>query len=282
MIHDPLAMPPAMDEIAHRFLCHFGVTLNGPPAEQLQQVASAFATLPYENLTKIIRSETATQPEQARRLPAEVIGDHLRLGTGGTCFSLTASLLYLLRSLGWQAEPILADRRYGANTHCALLVWLWGTPHLIDPGYLITRPIPLFAVGENVVATEFNELILRRPDKDGPIELHTRQGANVRYRLSFKPAPADGGAFLKAWDASFDWDMMRYPVLTRLVAGRQLYLQDNQLSVRSRSAVERGRIDADELFERIITDFGLAPDVARRALEILQHRGERHGRATAP
>ena len=42
-----------------------------------------------------------------------------------------------------RAEPILADRRYGDDTHSALVVWHEGKPHLLDPGYLIVRPLPL-------------------------------------------------------------------------------------------------------------------------------------------
>jgi len=85
----------------------------------------------------------AGNPRQARRLPREVLDDHRDFGTGGTCFSLTAALLHLIRALGYDAEPILADRRYGQNTHCALLLWIDGRPHLLDPGYLILDPVPL-------------------------------------------------------------------------------------------------------------------------------------------
>ena len=47
--------------------------------------------------------------------PAEVLADHEQCGAGGTCFSLTAAFLHLVRSLGWKAEPLLADRRYGCD-----------------------------------------------------------------------------------------------------------------------------------------------------------------------
>jgi arylamine N-acetyltransferase len=98
--------------------------------------ARAFATLPYENLSKVIRFAEAGDAVAARELPAEIINRHLQWGTGGTCFSLTATLLHLIRSLGFEAEPILADRPYGSNTHCALRVMVEGQPHLLDPGYL--------------------------------------------------------------------------------------------------------------------------------------------------
>lgn len=94
------------------------------------------------------------------------MADHFAFGIGGSCFSLTAALLHLLRSLGWPAVPLLADRRYGQNTHCALVVWIEDRPHLVDPGYLIVDPIPLDLKRSTQVATAFNELILS-PHADG-------------------------------------------------------------------------------------------------------------------
>src|SRR5204863_234100 len=66
---------------------------------------------------KIIKDAEAGGVEEARRTPAEVLADHHALGAGGTCFALTATMLHLVRALGFPAEPILADRRYGADTH---------------------------------------------------------------------------------------------------------------------------------------------------------------------
>ena len=141
----------------------------------VESVAAAFSSLPYENLTKILKHDR--EGGVARRGPEEVIRDHIRLGSGGTCFSLTAALLHVLRALGLRAEPILADRHYGENTHCALLVWLDGEPHLLDPGYLILKPLALPGNEEleQVVPTAFNELLLRHREQGSKIELHTRQ-----------------------------------------------------------------------------------------------------------
>ena len=202
---------------------------------------------------------------------------HLMQGTGGTCFSLTATLLYLLRALGWEAEPILADRRYGADTHCALLVWIDRQPHLLDPGYLIVDPIPLSSSEEQIIETAFNRLILT-PQGDGEkLALHTAQQKNSTYRLTFKISPVDSREFLRVWDASFEWEMMRYPLLTRIVGERQLYLQGNRFQTRTHDHVERREISAEELIPEIARDFGIDPTVAGRALSILKGRGEPYG-----
>jgi arylamine N-acetyltransferase len=276
MAHSPLT-PPSDRSVLDAFVQHFGLPPDGPPLVQLRGVVSAFAELPYENLTKIIKSDACGSPSRARRYPAEVVGDHVAAGTGGTCFSLTAALLHLVRALGWRAEPVLADRRYGANTHCALLVWAGDRPHLIDPGFLILDPIPLDAARETHVPTAFNELVLTPQAGGQRVELATVGHGRRTYRLTFRTAPADEGEFLQAWDASFDWDMMHYPVLTRVRGGRQLYLQGRRLQTRSREAVDRQEIAPDALPHQIAAAFGLDSRIVARALAVLHRHGDSHG-----
>ncbi len=267
--NDPLARPRD-DSVLQEFLGQFGIVRS------LNAVAAAFARLPYENLTKIIKKEECGNPARARRCPQEVISDHLALGTGGTCFSLTAALLHLVRSLGYEAEPILADRRYGRNTHCALLIWIRDMPHLLDPGYLIVDPIPLTDSARRL-KTGFNDIVVVRAQENDRLELHTVENGLQTCRLTYKVQPVDATEFLKAWDESFGWDMMRYPLLTRSERNRQVYMRGNHLQVRTLVDVERRQISADELIVRIAAEFRIAPSVAARALSILKQRGERIG-----
>jgi arylamine N-acetyltransferase len=238
--------------------------------------------LPYENLTKIIKEAATGRPDEARRGPAEVIGDHIALGTGGTCFSLTAALLHLVRELGWEAQPLLADRPYGPDTHCALAVWIDNRPHLIDPGFLLTEPVPLESPGEQTIPTAFHEVRLVSRPGGAKLDLFTVQKGKPTLRITFKTEPADWNQFLKVWDASFAWDMMRYPLLTRVTGDRHLYLNGNRFQTRSRDAVERSEIAPDELAAWIAATFGIDAQVAANALAILHRRGETHGRAATP
>jgi arylamine N-acetyltransferase len=276
MADSPLTPPPDRS-VLDTFLQYFGIPADGPPLVQLRNVVTAFAELPYENLTKIIKADACGSPSRARRDPGEVVGDHVAAGTGGTCFSLTAALLHLVRSLGWRAEPLLADRRYGANTHCALLVWVADRPHLIDPGFLILDPIPLETTRETHVPAAFNELVLTPQASGQRLELATVGHGRRTYRLTFHTAPADEGEFLRAWDASFDWDMMHYPVLTRVRGGRQLYLQGRRLQTRGRDAVDRQEIAPDALPRQITAAFGLDSQIVARALAVLHRHGDCHG-----
>ena len=264
---------PAPDSPALRlFLRHFRFSSDTSPLVLLEQVSQAFATIPYENLTKIIKLADAGSPRLAKRGPLEVLSQHVDLGAGGTCFSLTSALLHVLRALGFEAQPILADRSYGANTHCALLVWIDGAPHMLDPGYLIVRPVGLEGKGEIHVPTAFNEILLVPQEAGEKLDLYTIQNGNRTYRLTFKADPVDDVEFLKAWEASFDWEMMRYPVLTRVRGDEQLYLQGERYQVRSLQDVTREQMSKPDIVEKIKVEFGVGEAVARRAFDILSRK----------
>jgi arylamine N-acetyltransferase len=270
---NPLA-PPRDQLVLQRYLQHFGLSAECGRRELLERILRAFAVLPYENLSKIIKQAAQGGPRHSKRLPIEVVQDHVRFGTGGTCFSLTAALLHLLRAAGWEAQPILADRAYGPNTHCALLVWIDGMPHLVDPGYLIVKPLPLGAQQTHQVRTDFNELILQPQAGGDKLDLATVERAGPRYRLTFKTSPVDAAEFLNAWDESFAWDMMRYPVLTRVAAEQQLYLRGTRLQTRGHHASHSRQLPPGELAAWIAREFGIQRELAERALAILHGRGE--------
>jgi arylamine N-acetyltransferase len=272
LVRSPLDPPEKSSETLPLFLSHFGIQATRGEADLLHQVSLAFSRFPYENLTKVLKKAREGSAESSRRWPQEVVADHVAHGAGGTCFSLTAALLHLLRALGFRAEPLLADRHYGADTHCALSVWFGGVPHLLDLGFLIVRPVPLASGGEARVATGFNEVVLT-PREGAKLDLETVQDGKRVLRLTFKTAPADPGAFLRAWDASFDWDMMRYPLLTRIAEGSQLYLHQTRLQVRTRDGASSREVPPEELAARIAEDFGLDPAIVAHALEVLRRGG---------
>lgn len=267
MAENPLA-PPRDRHLLEFFDRQYDLRLAGDRLQSLGALARSFSRLPYENLTKIIRSSRNGKGPSARRLPAQVLADHRELGTGGTCFSLTATLLRLVRSLGFEAQPILADRHYGADTHSALLVWIRGRAHLLDPGYLVVEPVPLDENREVEVKTPFNRLLLS-PESPGRMRLYTRQQGGRSHRLTFKTSPADPGQFLRAWDESFSWEMMTHPLLTRVEGGKQIYLNDRRLQIRTHTDVVRTELDRAELHRQIAAAFGIAPPVVRTALAIL-------------
>ena len=255
-----------MDVLAE-FLDYFNINGRQTPRRLFCAAAKAFSRIPYENITKIIRRAEAGDSIQARRSPDEVIADHIRWGTGGTCFSLTSTLCRLTLRMGLEAEYLLADRGYGQNTHSALLVHIDGEPYLADPGFLITEPVPLALAGAREITSGGEKLTLI-PDGD-KISLFTERGGKSVHRLTYKTAPVDAGEFGKAWDASFNWEMMRYPLLARAGSSDRIYLRGSMFQVSNKDSVNRVKIPEDELTSKIAGEFGIHPALVARALNIL-------------
>jgi arylamine N-acetyltransferase len=266
------------NELLTTLLAHSGLPTSGSPDQLLHATLRAFSRIPYENFTKIIaHAEAGTQ--RWKQTPTELVQGFIRYGTGGTCFPLTQTLLYFLRALGYEAAPILADRRYGADTHCAVIVRLepraW---HLIDPGYMINTPCQLPSSTQdhqNMLALRYElghtRIELRPSVERGCVELYTIRGElPPRYRLTYKIEPVDQSAFETAWDRSFSWEMMTYPVLSVLEGDRHIYLQRNKLLVRSGSESMQITLSPEELALELGPRVGIAPEVLLRALTIVQ------------
>jgi len=267
-------------DVLQNFLQHFHVKTEGHPKQVLDEVVAAFSHLPYENITKIIKQAEHGNPENARRYPEEVIGNHIKWGTGGTCFSLTAALLHLIRSLGWKAEYILADRQYGQNTHCALMIEIDNVPHLLDPGFLLTEPVPLAFREERELIAGPNKLILAPDLEKQKLSLATERKGKKKHRLTYKISPVDIGEFQKAWDASFYWEMMHYPLLVHTVGSQQKYLIGSMLQISNSESVNRRKIRMDELISEISEEFRIHPSVAAQAIFVLKSGGMLDGKAT--
>jgi len=256
-----------------KFLDKFGIDPQKLSEDALiDSVGNAFSHVPYENLTKIIKADALVNPRSAMRHPDEVIGDYLRFGSGGTCFSLTAAITAVYRALGIDAYPILADRHYGADTHSAVIIFRDARIFLIDPGYLLFIPVLLYNEKSSFVNAGTNSIELK-PIKNGEAaELYTTYKNNRKMRLTYKIAPADPGHFGRVWESSFAWEMMSYPVLTRRTAGAQHYLQGNKLSIYTGENSRRTVFDDDNMRgAAIASTFGIDPQIIKKALEITKN-----------
>ncbi len=257
--------------LLNRFLKRCRILPDAEPMAVIEQCARAFSSLPYENLTKIIKSDSVLSAKSALRLPEEVLSDHLKWGTGGTCFSLTAALIAVFNELGFNAQPLLADRPYGVNTHCGLVAMHGKEMFLIDPGYLLFIPTPLPAISSTLIALDYTNIELRPLGGGGRVELATWIRGRRKVRLTYKRSPVDAETFKRAWIDSFTWEMMTYPVLTRCIAGKHIYLQGSSASVSTSDGKERFRLEPGEELAYIRQNIGVADEVVLKAREVVRH-----------
>lgn len=249
---------------AEAFVDHFGISPKAADRDLLVALGAAFAALPYENLTKLIRKYERAAAEDPRRLPAEVMGEHLALGAGGTCFSLTRLFAAVLARFGYRSRPVLCDMRNRPDNHCALLVESDSGPLLLDPGYLLHEPVPL-QQGE-----------LRKPDSrivragEGAFDLITY--GTFRYRL--KTAQVNAERFDAVWRDSFDWTMMNDVHLSRAEGGGYAYVHGHKVRLKTERGKENLNIRGREA-EALAWRFGLDQSLVEHAYTLVAASRER-------
>lgn len=247
-----------------------------------------FLRFPYENFTKIIHARSAKSEAEYLRMPEIVLDEHERFGAGGTCFSLTYFFEAVLKEAGFDCYPVMVDRSYGKNTHCALIATLDKQKYLVDPGYCLSRPIPL-ANKELEHRLPHNTYIVtpirsghscesRNPLYTGDPRLRgddiqnyviaTTQLGKIKPRYILKDTPVSPQEFLAHWKDSFNWPMMRHLLITRLSEDGYLYLRDD--FVRHTTANEKKQEHIKQNYDKRITElFGLSPEIVKQASEII-------------
>ncbi len=253
-----------------RFLRIFHIDADRDRGDMLlAKLCTTFSNIPYENLTKIIKSDTVISTGSAKRLPDEVIADYLRYGTGGTCFSLTAMFIAIFNALGIEAHPILADRRYGADTHCALVFSQDADLLLLDPGYLIHAPVRLPTMTPVTISTGFNTIELCPQEAGRKVDLMTIVKNDRRFRLSYNVNPVDAQTFGRAWERSFAWEMMTYPVLTRCRNGVHYYLQGDMLRIREKEQSSKHKLSPREQYDVMSKTLGINTNIITQAFSVV-------------
>ncbi len=253
-------------KLVKEFLSYFGLAQKKPDLSFLSELIRCFAHLPYENITKILKVNEGHQDDARLRLPDEVWRDFREKGSGGTCFSLTFFFHFLCHELGFVVHPILADRSYGKNTHCALVVFLEGERYLVDPGFLIHQPIPLPRLDGVLFPTSFNTVILTAYGKDH-YDLHTLHQKIKKWRCRYKAKPVLWEKFFKVWRDSFNWPGMRSILITTISGGDHLYLHNSQLRVISQEGVQKKKITEPE---KLLPFFSMDISLIQQAFDVIK------------
>ncbi len=218
-----------LDPINHRdaalaFDTHFSIDESKPSLQQLETIISSFANIPYENISKVIRYREHFEDDNRIRLPSEVVDTHIRHRLGGTCFSLTFLLQSILTRHHFLCYPVMADMRWGRNVHCAMIVQLNSKQYLVDPGYLLTRPMEIDDNHPRMYRTSYSGVELVFNPKEGTFELSTFDETGTKWRYRFKNQPVPSSVFMKHWLSSFSWNSMHGLCLTRVEKERLVYI----------------------------------------------------------
>lgn len=258
------------EEAARLFLSRTEVRPGGRGLAFLRDLAVRFAEIPYENISKIIKSAASADACDAMRLPTEVMTDHIERGFGGTCFSLTFLLERMLKALGFDCYKVMADMRSGRNVHCLVVVRENRTGHLIDPGYALYEVLEMPPHGTCRVECPHAVVEVERTE-NGTYSLWTRDPSGRKWRYRFRDEPVGDSEFERHWIASFGKPTLHNVCLTKMTSGGHIYLRKDFFKFTSQRGISKRRLKHDiETF--IQQEFGIAGEWTEIAQDILRER----------
>jgi arylamine N-acetyltransferase len=263
---------------ADHFFRHFGIRRRPAALGLIEEIIRRFSALPYENISKIIKLNRCFDDAGKIRLPDEVMSDHIAHNLGGTCFSLTFLLESILKRAGFSCFPVMADMRAGPAIHCALVAEVEARPHLVDPGYLLGRPVPLDREQPQILRTDISGAELRYGRRDGRFHLFTFNKEARIWRYRFLPRPVAEAEFLRHWHRSFTRPGMHNIALSALRENRLVFIRKNYMRETSYRGKQSRNIRKD--YARVIDElFGIPEDLLKRARSALEDNLEKERRA---
>lgn len=252
------------------FLKFFHISLTKPDYQNLCRILDAFQNLPYENVSKLIRSQSVKQNTANRfRLPDLVWEDYKDQGLGGTCYSLTFFLWVILINSGFKAYLISCDMKWGENVHCNLAVVLNHNAWLCDPGYLLTTPLLLSHKRQMFYRTDHSGVELSWNGNN--YLLATFHGNNFKWRYKFQNLNCNIDDFTHYWLASFEHPGMNAICLTKQLKKGMVYFHNNYYREVSRTGINKKRLSSGWSYE-IEKSFGIHKNVIDLAFNITQEK----------
>ncbi len=248
---------------AEHFIRHYGIARALPDEQLLSKILSAFKSIPYENISKIISADESAH-HQEFRMPDTLIEEHILHGTGGTCFSLTFFLKQILDYCGFKSGLVLADRTYGSNTHCCILADIKGSLFLADIGYLIFKPVKMPESGGSFPFSygSYSFMAQRTENLIDISSVFNKGYTKFRYRI--KTTPVDNNTFFDAWKESFKFDMMNHMIVNAYTDDSHIYVKD----IHIHGTKDGGKKDIESIIS-LLSGIGISRQISEKAAVIL-------------
>jgi len=262
-------LPEKHGDSVRYFLEFFKLPATRPDLQTLRQILEKFATIPYENISKIIKLSHSWEAEQKIRLPEEVMNDHANFRLGGTCFSLTYFLETILLHSGFQCYPVMADMKAGKNIHSAIIVLFGAKKYLVDPGYLLNIPLEINPRQPRIYRTPTTGVELNFNAELGCYQLYTFNREKMTWRYNFVDRPCPPDEFLRHWQASFTKPSMHGICLTKIQSDGYIFIHKNFMRQTTFAAKKNFNIKHN-YHETIRHIFGIDPQLVEQAQAALE------------
>jgi len=252
----------------HRFMKLFSLKSRHPDLYYLQAIIEKFTHLPYENISKIIKLSQNFNADTKIRLPEEIIEDYMRFHLGGTCFSLTFFLQSILTINGFTCYPVMGDMTAGRNIHCCLVVIINQKKYLVDPGYLLNRPMEIHPDKPRMYRAEFTGVELRFDQPTEAYNLYTFDRNDFKWRYRFRDLPTPANQFLQHWHASFTKNSMHGICLTKVKDQGLIYV--HKTFMRETTFEGKRNFNIKKNYHQTIREvFGIGAEMVEHALSAI-------------
>jgi arylamine N-acetyltransferase len=241
-----------------------------PPLQEIASLSAYFSRLPFENISKLLKTEKALDLGEFR-LPNEILEDHLRWHLGGTCYSLTYFLMGILQNRGFMAEPLLCHMNWGANAHTAVLVTWQEQRYLVDPGYLVHQPIPLRHQTIRRHRRSMEGLELVYDEEQDQYTLFTYRNGQFTRRYWFQDKPVDLPEYARRWQESFSAPLMNGICITQVTPDEMIYIHNDYLKITRADEVVKQR-DQNQVEQIIAETFQIPLEILEEARGILARK----------
>jgi hypothetical protein len=159
--------------------------------------------------------------------------------------------------------------RAGPNVHCALIVLLDGAKYLVDPGYVLDRPLLIDPQRARIHHTDFTGVELVYDAALQKYDLHTFSRRETKWRYSFADRPTSMTEFLEHWQASFGRNSMHGLCLSCARGDELIYIHNGFMRETSWQGKRNFNIQKN-LHAAIEERFGIPAEFVERAQAALQ------------
>ncbi len=163
----------------------------------------------------------------------------------------------------------MGDMKYADNMHSALIVNLKDGKYLIDPGYLLYKPLKIEDMKEKFsVDTPVNKIELFLDEEQKELNLYTINQEQRKWRYKLKLKGVDLKEFMELWERSFSYNMMNSLVITKYDRNSIIYLRNRFFRITSKEGKKNKKLKGD-LAYWISNLFGIDEKIVKEALKII-------------
>ena len=256
-----------------RYLAFVGLEREPPSREALARLVRAqIEKVVFENVTAILRRARAGDGPVPPVDPPALLDAWAARRGGGVCFDLAPTFRAVLRGLGYEVQPLLAQISFPGSHHAAL-VEVDGTQYLVDVGggWPLWDPVP---IGETVEIEHAGLGFRLRPGEPDQYVQERRLDGEWLRPVTYDLRPADAEAREEAYQrhqlAGETW-VVGGLTLVRSTPDAVHRLRDDELVSHTVDGKRVERLTSDADYRRVADEVfglpGLPIDEARAYLK---------------